>query len=171
EAAVINGAPKVDVTTFLMTWVPKVGGWLAVGGAAFAVLKWSAEKWLERRLQSSKARLDERVESHKAELVRLGDQLRHGLEREMLKAQLATSKAHEVYPRLYEKIARAQGAVAGFVGFEFAPSYQDYDADDFTQVLEAAKLPRGERTRIFEAIQADRRRGVEELQRVMRRVR
>ena len=64
-----------------------------------------------------------------------------------------------------EKIARAQGAVAGLIGFEFAPSYQDHDADDFAQVLEAAKLPQGERTRILEAIQSDRRHGIEELQR------
>ena len=86
-------------------------------------VKWF-DKWLDRKL-----------ETHKASLGALTEHLKHDLQREMLKAELATSTMHEVYGKLWVRVVRAHGAVAGLVGGRFAPSYDDYDAEDFAQLL------------------------------------
>lgn len=147
----------MDFAAYLKALLALLGGGAAVAVGTVLCVKWLAEKWLERRF-----------ESHKAELGRLTEQLKHGLEREMLKAELSTSKAHQVYRSLYEKIVRAHGAVSGLVGLGFASSYEGCDAEDFKRVLERAKLSHGESERILRAIETERRTGVEELQRALR---
>jgi hypothetical protein len=150
----------MDVTGYLTSLIKYFGGPVVVAGALWIFGKWIGERWLERRF-----------ESHKAELVRLTEQLKHGLEKEMLKAQLSTSKVHEVYPKLYEKLSRAHGAVAQLVGLSWEPTYEDYNDEDFSQLLIRARLPHGQREQLLTAIGKDRGRGIDELKRVMRRIR
>src|SRR5437588_534089 len=93
-----------------LDWVLKfLGGATAVAVGIIVTLRLFGVKWFEKWL-------DRRLESHKAELGRLSEHLKHDLQREMLKAELATSKMHEVYSHLWELIIRAHGAVAGLVG-------------------------------------------------------
>jgi len=139
-------------------WLLKVLG--GATGAALIVLgwfKWFGDKWF-----------DSRLESQKASLGRLTEQLKHDLQREMLKAELATSKMHEVYGHLWELVVRAHGAVGSLVGLSFGPSYEDYETEDFAKVLADAPLTRGQRTQITEAIASDRRAGIKELEKALR---
>jgi hypothetical protein len=160
----------VNLPTLLKNLVAWIGGGAALLTALVYGGKLVLEKWLQRREERQKAERQTELESHKAELVRLTEQLKHSLEREMLKAQLSTSKVHEVYPRLYARIVRAHGAVAGLLG-GYEQTYQDYDLDDFDELLREKRLPRGERERLLERIKAGREDGIKELRRVLRRVR
>jgi len=157
-----------------LTLLKDLFGWILGSAAALSVLGYGGKRgldwYLQRREERQKAERQTELESHKAELVRLTEQLKHGLEREMLKAQLSTSKVHEVYPRLYARIVRAHGAVAGLMG-GYEQTYQDYDLDDFDELLREKRLPHGEREALLRRIKADREDGIEELRRVLRRVR
>jgi hypothetical protein len=88
----------------------------------------------------------------------------------MLKAQLSTSKVHEVYPSLYGRILRAHGAVSDLIGGRLEQTYQDYDRDDFDELLRRKCLPNSERERLLDAIGADREKGIRELHYALRRV-
>src|SRR5438128_7791731 len=127
----------MTVLQFLDLAVRVLGGATAVAVGILVTLRLFGVKWFEKWL-------DRRLESHKASLGRLSEQLKHDLQREMLKAELATSTMHEVYGKLWVRVVRAHGAVAGLVGGRFAPSYEGYDAEDFTKVLADAQLPHGE---------------------------
>jgi len=149
--------------------------WLGGGAVVLTVLRYFAklvvERWLRKRDESQKAERQAELESHKAELVRLTEQLKHGLEREMLKAQLSTSKVHQIYPILYERILRAHSAVADLTGGRMEPTYEDYSTQDFIELLERRHLlPQGERALLLKNIATDREKGIQKLRHVLRRV-
>lgn len=104
------------------------------------------------------------------DLTAEAEQLKHGLQREMLKAQLSTTQHHVVYPRLFERLRRAEGAVAGLTGLTFEASYEGYDHNDFERVLDDLKLPSGERARLAAALERNPRSGADELRATTRRV-
>src|SRR6266851_199941 len=138
-----------------LDWVLRVlGGATALAAGVLGTLQLIGVKWFDKLM-------DRQLESHKASLGRLT---------EHLKDELATSKMHEVYGHLWERIVRAHGAVGGLVGSGFAPSYDNYDAEDFAKLLADAAIPHGERVRLQEAIERDRRTGQQELERVFRQV-
>jgi hypothetical protein len=128
----------------------------AAGGALVAFFGWLLR-------ESIKASLQRDVTAH-------AEYLKHDLQREMLKAQLSTTQVHSVYPRLMEKLRRAEGAVGGPMGLQFKPTYDDHDLDDFTAILTRLTLPGGERQRILGLLEHSRREGIQELQKVERRV-
>ncbi len=149
----------MDFTAYLKALGALLGGSAVVAVGTVVGIKWLAERWFERRF-----------ESYKAELGNLTEQLKYVLQKEMLKAQLSTSKVHEVYPRLYGKILRAHGAVAGLMGLRFASTYEGYNQQDFRKLLVRERLPFGETDRLLKVIEADRESGIEELKQVLRRV-
>ena len=111
----------------------------AAGGALVAFFGWLLR-------ESIKAALQRDVTAH-------DEYLKYDLQREMLKAQLSTTQVHSVYPRLMEKLRRAEGAVGGPMGLQSKPSYDDYDLDDFTEVMKRLKLPGGERRRLLDLLE------------------
>lgn len=153
----------MSVGDFLDVVLKVLGGATALGAIALTTLQLLGVKWFDKLL-------DRRLESHKAELARHSEQLKHDLQREMLKAELATGKMHEVYAQLWELIVRAHGTVAGLVGGRFAPSYDNYDAEDFAKLLADTHLPHGEQARLLQAIERNRKTGQQEVERVFRRV-
>ncbi len=140
-----------------------LGGATAVAAGVLGTLQLLGVKWFDKLL-------DRRLEDHKAQLGRHTEHLKHELQREMLKAELATSKMHEVYATLWELVVRAHGGVRSLVGLSFSPSYEEYQTEDFAKVLADAPLTQGQRTQITEAIARDRRAGIKELKNVLRDV-
>jgi hypothetical protein len=112
-------------------------------------------------------------ESIKAALTRSltvqAELLKYELQREMLKAQLSTTQSHALYPRLLAKLHRANGVLAGHYGLRFSPSYEDHSQKDFERIVSELNLPGNERDRILGMLNTDRRSGVNELEKVMRR--
>jgi hypothetical protein len=88
----------------------------------------------------------------------------------MLKAELSTTGLHQVYPLLFERLRRAEGAVAGLMGLQYAPTFEEYDVADFERHLKNLKLPGGERTRLMRELEQDRPTGIKELNMTARRV-
>jgi hypothetical protein len=126
------------------------------GGGVVAFFGWllreSLKAWLQRELTSE------------------AEHLKHDLQREMLKAQLSTTRLHAIYPLMFEKLRRAEGAVGGLIGLQFAPSYDEYDRADFERLLDDLSLPGGEKSRILQELDHDRRSGIAELNKTKRRV-
>jgi hypothetical protein len=120
------------------------------------------------RLRADLSRANETdLERVKAALAQQNEATRHTLQIELMKVQSAHGKKHEVYPELYEKLRRAEGAIASLRGLRQVPSYDGFGESDFEKLLSANGFPSDLRQRIQESIRSDRRQGIQDLQRVM----
>ena len=128
----------------------------ALGGGVVAFFGWLLRESIKASLQR--------------ELTSQAEHLKHDLQREMLKAQLSTTKVHAIYPVMFEKLRRAEGAVGGMTGLTFAPTFEAFDHADFERVLDGLKLPSGEKSRLLQELDQHRQTGIDELNKTMRRV-
>lgn len=143
----------------LWGWVVSFGG--GAGAVGFVV-------WAIRRLVDH--RLDAKMAIHKSDLERQADLLRHELQREMVKVELSANRLHVVYPRLFDKLQRAHGAIAGLLGARFAESYEGYDRTDIEGTIARLRVPGELRDKVLQKFDRDRAYGIAELKALERRV-
>jgi hypothetical protein len=132
--------PTLDGLVSLLLDAAKVIG---VAGAVGAVA-WGVRRYIDHVL-------DTRLASQKSALDRQAEQLRHDLQRDMVMAQLSANQLHVVYPRLFDKIQRAHGAIAGLMGARRAPSYEGYTREDVEATLTPMRVPGEDRQRVLTA--------------------
>jgi hypothetical protein len=75
--------------------------------------------------------------------------LKFDLQREALKAELNTKTVHIVYPRLMEKLRRAEVALRSAVELTETDS-SGFDEKDYSRLLEELQVPGGERKRLLD---------------------
>lgn len=143
----------------VLGWVVSFGG--SAGAVGFVV-------WAIRRLVDH--RLDAKMAIHRSDLERQADLLRHELQREMVKVELSANRLHVVYPRLFDKLQRAHGAIAGLFGARFAESYDGYDRADIENTIARLNVPRAFRDKVLVVFDRDRADGIAELKSLERRV-
>lgn len=142
----------------LSGFLERIGGF----GLAVAAATWFAQKLIENGLAT-------KLEAFKGDLGRETERLRHDLQREMLKAQLSTGALHLVYPRLFDKLRRAHGAIAGLMGTRFTGTFEGYDRADIESTLSELRIPGEMRRRVLESFDRDRDEGVRRLKALGRR--
>lgn len=136
-----------------------IGGVTAIATAIGAVVLKVVENRLATRLEAFKGALATEAERH-----------RHELQRETMKAQLSANQLNVIYPQLFAKLRRADGAIGGLVGLRYGPSYDGYSRDDIVETLESMKLPGEYRDRVLSHFDRVRDEGIRELKRVSRDV-
>lgn len=154
-------------------WVVSLGG----SGAAAALFSWlfqqSYGKALDRAMERYKSELQrqtqQQVEQVKSELNARNDVIRHELQKQMLRAQLSTTKTHDVYSQLIKLVRHAEGAVGALWGMRRAPTFEKFNADDIQKELQAAKTPGDEEGEILEHFTTDRTGAIARLKEVLRR--
>ncbi|WNG41068.1 hypothetical protein F0U61_50745 [Archangium violaceum] len=154
-------------------WVVSLGG----SGAAAALFSWifqqSYGKALDRAMERYKNDLQrqtqQQLEQVKSELNARNDMIRHELQKQMLRAQLSTTKTHEVYSQLIKLVRQAEGAIGALWGMRRAPTFEKFSAADIQQVLQEAKAPGEEEREILEHFATDRKGAISRLNEVLRR--
>jgi hypothetical protein len=154
-------------TETIAVWVASL--LTSVGAGAF--FSWLFKESLGRLLQRS---LEKDVERYKSELSAQSAQqlehLRHEMQKQMLRAQLATTKTHEVYSNLYKKLREVEGRVAGLLGVRFSTDLSTHSSEQIAAYLERLRIPGDERDEVVALYQTDRRTAIEKLDKLARRV-
>lgn len=146
----------------MMGWLSKGLEYLAsIGGVA--AIAWMVRRYIDSRLETKLA-------AYKSGLDRQADLVRHELQREMVQVQLSANQVHGIYPRLFAKLQRTDGAITSLLGARFAASYEGYDRADIEATVVGLKLPGEMRDRLLRVFDADRDEGIAELKRLVRRV-
>ncbi|MFY0567087.1 hypothetical protein ACN28E_25060 [Archangium lansingense] len=154
-------------------WVVSLGG----SGVAAAFFSWLFQqtygKALDRAMERYKNELHrqtaQQLEHVKSELNARNDVIRHELQKQMLRAQLSTTKTHEVYSQLIKLARTAEGAVSSLWGLRREPTFEKFSAADIQKVLQDAKTPGEEEREILEHFASDRDGAIDRLKEVLRR--
>ena len=91
------------------------------------------------------------------------------MQKQYLRAQLATAKTHEVYAKLVELIRRAEGAVGGLWGGRWATNYSTYSVEELEQVVKEARPGGEEVEKILAIVRVDKKKGIKRIEEVLRR--
>ncbi len=110
-----------------------LGGVGAILAATGAVIWHFVRRFVDHRLETKLA-------GYKGELEREAERLRFELQREMLKAQLGTSRMYEIAPRLLVKLKRAYGAMSSVIGLSFSPPWREYSRSEMERALDDRKV-------------------------------
>jgi len=138
-----------------------------VSGASAGLVILCAWLFRESLLRLLDRSMHERLQEQKAELERLSEYLKHSLQREMLRAQLSTTKVHEVYPQLYEHVAAAIGAAFGAI-FGSAPSFAEFSRADLDDYLRKQNVVSGMREELLKQFDSSKHAGIREIQKYLR---
>jgi hypothetical protein len=135
-----------------------------IGAGALAFLfKESVRGWLGLRLQNE-------VNAHKQALDTLTERFKHDLQIEMIKVEVYTKSKFKVYPELFEKMQYAHGAVTRLWSLNFKADTSRYTEADIHSILEQKHVAEGERKDIIARFQANRDRGLEQFNKLMRSI-
>jgi len=97
------------------------------------------------------------------------ESIRHEMQKQLLRAQLATTKTHDVYSKMIQLLRKAEGAIAGlWATLEMASSYERYSDENLLRVLKEAKAPGLDEEEIRALIPHDRREAIKRIEAVLR---
>jgi hypothetical protein len=108
------------------------------------------------------------LEQLRAELSARNEAIRHEMQKQFLRAQLATTKTHEVYAKLIELVVHAEGAIRGLWG-AWATDYTTYSIEQLEQVLKGARPGGEEEEKILAILNESKREGIKRIEKVLRR--
>lgn len=126
------------------SWGRPILAGLFGGGAAIGI----AKLFLENHL---KTKLDTHVET-----------LKFDLNKQMLHAELVTKNKHEIYPKLFQLMSIADGAIGGLSGIQRVLTFQEYDRNDFENYLKRNEVMSAQRKIILDKWDLSREEGVKE---------
>ncbi|MFB1482283.1 hypothetical protein [Corallococcus sp. RDP092CA] len=109
------------------------------------------------------------LEHAKSELNTKNDQLRHELDKQIIRAQLATGAIHEEFLRIAKEIRIAQGKYLGLIGLSRAQTFEGFSKSDIVKVLREAKTPRLEARSAIQKFVANREAGINQVKEILRR--
>jgi hypothetical protein len=161
---------------------------LLTSAGAAALFAWLFKESLGRALDRD---LHRDVEHYKSELALQSQQqierlksdlqlqtqgqiesIRHEMNKQFLRAQLATTKTQEVYSNLIHLLRKAEGMIAQlWAMFELAQSYDRHSDEDLLAVLEQAKAPGLDKEEVRALIPRDRREAIKKLDALLRQQR
>ncbi|WP_043434203.1 hypothetical protein [Cystobacter fuscus] len=158
---------------------------MLTGAPSAALFSWlfveSFKRLLDRSTQTSlesyKTQLQlesqSQLERHKSEIQMKATQqveiIRHEMQKQMLRAQLSTTKTHTVYSKLIKLLLKAEGSVGSLMGAGYAPTFEKYSLEDFAKVLDEARAPGQEKKETLDLLERDRHEGIRRLEAYLRR--
>lgn len=114
--------------------------------------------------------IEQRLNIQKAEIDKVRDAFQFQIQQAMLSFQLKTTKTHEIYPELYEKLRIAQGAASSLLGLSIKPTWEEYSEKDLEEMLQRRNIVSGQITVLLSAIQTNRQSGIKEMDKYLRMV-
>ncbi|EPX61868.1 hypothetical protein D187_010487 [Cystobacter fuscus DSM 2262] len=147
--------------------------WQAQGQQQTEQLKAVLQLEVQRDVERLKAELlvkgQHQLEQLRAELSARNEAIRHEMQKQFLRAQLATSKTHEVYAKLIELVLHTEGAIGGLWGARLVTDYSTYSIEQLEQVLKEARPGGEEQEEILAILKEEKRAGLKRIKEVLRR--
>jgi DNA-binding transcriptional MerR regulator len=157
---------------------------LLTSTGAAALFAWLFKESLGRALDRDVHRDLERYKSELAlrsqhEIERLKSELqlqahthlesvRHEMQKQLLRAQLATTRTQDVYSTLIHLLRKSEGDVAAiWPTFGYAPDYRRYSEEDLLKVLEDAKAPGLDNEEIKALLRTNKREAIKRIEEVL----
>ncbi len=159
-----------------------IGSLIIVGGGAAQASVWALKSSIEaglnrsvqRDIEALKAENQRQLEHLKNELTRQSqlevERQKANLQAELQKAQHTTTRLHDIYPELVQKLRVAEGAVAGLWGARRSTDLSRHDEADFAELLKRLRIPGEEREETLALLRGDKEAGIKQLERLQRRV-
>lgn len=110
------------------------------------------------------------INEHKQVLDTYTESMKHSLQREMVRVESYVKGKFTVYPTLYEKILKAQGAISGIFGLRFSTNQDRFTEEDVKSQLEENRVVEGEAQHILGAFRDDRKKGLKLFNKMMREI-
>jgi hypothetical protein len=134
-----------------------------------AELQLQAQREVERLKAELQLQAQHQLEQLRAELSVRNETIRHEMQKQYLRAQLATTKTHEVYAKLIELVRHAEGAIGGLWGPKWVKDYTTYSVEQLEQVLKGARPGDEEEETILAILKESKREGIKGIEKVLRR--
>jgi hypothetical protein len=138
-----------------------------------SLLQLQSQSELDRHRSDLQLQSQTQLERHKSELMLQSQQqvelIKHELQKQMLRAQLSTTKTQEIYSKLIQQIRIAEGAVGHLWGLRSTPTYEGYSREDIEELLKELKTPGEEEREILKLLTSSREAAIEKLRQVGRR--
>lgn len=128
--------------------------------------------WLFKESLKSKLTLEveQRLNQQKADLEKIRDSFQFQIQQAMLTFQLQTTKAHEFYPELYEKLKIAEGHAGRPLGIKMAYTWEEYSLDDLKTMMINRKVVSGKIDELLTLIKSDRPDGIKKMDKYLNMV-
>lgn len=110
-----------------------------------------------------KLEVDQRLNVQKAEIDKVRDSFQLQIQQAMLAFQLKTTKVHEVYPELYEKLVIAQGRASRLLGIKMTYTWEEFSLNDLRTMMASRKIVSGKIEQIITEISVNRASGLKEM--------
>jgi hypothetical protein len=132
-------------------------------------LQFQAQRDVERLKSELQLHGQHQLEQLRAELSARNEAMRHELQKQFLRAELATTKAQEVYPELMGRVLRAEGAIGALWGSRWVPDFKTYSTEQLTQLLKEARPAGEEEKEILDILEHSKKEGIKRIEKVLRR--
>jgi hypothetical protein len=142
-----------------MEWssiVTTIGLSIPINGVIIFCFKEAVKGSIKKDLNLQKAKLDDAREN-----------LKHELEKEILRARFSTEKQHVIYPEMYRLLRVAAGSIGRFYNIAFTNNFDDFNTEDLTNDLRNRKIPEGAIQKLLAAVQNGRTAGLKEIERYL----
>ena len=127
------------------TWIVTV----ALAGAAL-VFRRALSRGVDERF-------DKRLEEHKHELQLATEAARHAYQRDLADFNLYAKERHRAAASIWAKVRIADGAVGGLFGFGRQLTFEEFNYADMDAYLVSREVPEGQRLRILDVWDTDRK--------------
>ncbi|NOK33870.1 hypothetical protein HMI49_11730 [Corallococcus exercitus] len=111
---------------------------------------------LEELKTSLNAQSSKELEKLKSTLSSDNDLVRHELQKQIIKAQLSTTKSHEIIYKIARRIRLAQGRAADLIRLQPIISYEGFSREEMRKVLQSENSPRLETEEVLRIFNLDR---------------
>ncbi len=155
-------------------------GSLIVSGGVAQLSVWALKGSVEARLNLSvqqqvenlKNENQRELEHLKSELTRQGqaeiERVKASLQGELQKAQHTTTRLHDVYPELVEKMGVAEGAVGQLLGIGWATDLSRYNDEELAALLKELNIAGRDREETLRKVEAESGRGIRHIEKLQR---
>jgi hypothetical protein len=109
-------------------------------------------------------RFDLRLESHRAELQRIGEHERFELQRKLAASSLYLQKQHVAAAEIYSAVRVAHGFVSRLFGLQEGFTLEDCNEDDLRSLLKDMEVLKGKQDELLATWRIDKRRGIEAIE-------
>ncbi|MBC7660461.1 MAG: hypothetical protein H7249_12250 [Chitinophagaceae bacterium] len=126
--------------------------------------------WLERAKTRIELENQKQLANHKQTMDTYTESMKHSLLREMVRVEHTICSKFQIYPKLFAKFVRVQGAMEGLMGFSITTSYENATRTDIENMLKANNILDGEQQKILAEFDYDQTRGIKSFERIMAHV-
>ncbi len=119
------------------------------------------KKYYEKKIEIT---LQQKLESYKQELTIATENAKFDYQRKIQDFNLFATKKHEVYGEMNKLMLIAEGKILNLYGLRTELKYEEYNSNDFQNLMEKERFPNGKISEIIDLInQGDREKAIQNM--------